>query len=298
MRRIIFIIFTFNLTIAFNINAQKCDELMVCGSSRLFIVKVQSLKDTIPNVIWEWNAHEAQDLPIAYRNNFFEKISECKSFNKGNDLLITASTGGVALIDRETNKVKFYAFIPNAHSAELLPDNRIVVAGSLNNKGNCLEVFDISQSENSLFRDSLYLGHGVIWDAARKTLYALGYDRINQYKLKNWDTRRPALKLFKRTMLPSFSGHELQRYQSEDILIISTAQHVWLFDKATSTFKPFRPLADRKDVKSTSYNDYLKLQSYTVAEHNWWTHRVYFLGTDRFLSFPGVNVYKAHWINK
>lgn len=297
MQKILAVVFVFNLLTGLKGNAQKRDELMVCGSSRLLIVKVQSLKDTIPEVIWEWDAHRAKDLPATYRDKFFEKIDECKAFNHGDELVITSSGGGIAVIDRATQKVKFYACIPNAHSAELLPGNRIVVAGSLHSQGNCLEVFDLGRSEKPLFRDTLYLGHGVLWDPSRQILYALGYDRINQYELKNWSTSQPVLKLLKTTMLPSLSGHELQRHQSEDSLIISTVGHVWLFDKASSTFNPFGPLADRKDVKSTSYNPYLKLQTFTVAEQSWWTHRVYFLGTGRFLSFPAINVYKAHWID-
>jgi hypothetical protein len=276
---------------------QQHTELMVCGSSKLLIVDVARSKDTIPEIIWQWDAHQAQDLPEAYRTKYFEKIDECKAFDHGNTLVITSSAGGIAVIGRKNKKVKFYANILNAHSAELLPGNRLAVAGSLSARGNCVEVFDISQPEKTLFRDTLYLGHGVLWEPQEQLLYALGDDRINKYKLVRWKTANPALKLISTVMLPVKGGHELQCYKHPDSLMVTTIEQVWLFDKRSGKFFAFKPMQGLKQIKSVSYNKTLHQFLYTQGEISWWSHRVHFLYNDRKLSFPDINVYKAHWVN-
>lgn len=80
----------------------------------------------------------------------------------------------------------FYARVPAAHSIELLPDNRVVVALSHNEEGDCIQLFDINHPNQVLFQDSLFWGHGVIWMENRQLLYALGFNELKAYSLKNW----------------------------------------------------------------------------------------------------------------
>ena len=63
-----------------------------------------------------------------------------------------------------------------SHSADMLPGNRIVVANSTNPRGNSIEIYDISRSNECIWRDSLYSGHGVVWSEKYQSLFALGYD--------------------------------------------------------------------------------------------------------------------------
>ncbi len=53
----------------------------------------------------------------------------------GNRILITASSDGVALVDRATGRTPFWGLCANAHSADLLPGERIAVACSVRADG-------------------------------------------------------------------------------------------------------------------------------------------------------------------
>lgn len=279
--------------------SQKKYELVVCGSSKVVIVNAKDLSDTIPKLIWSWDATKAADLPEAYRKTYFEKVDECKAFNRGKQILITSSSGGVALINRNDKKVLFYAFVPNAHSAEMLPDGYIAVAGSIRPGGNCVELYHKNKSEKPILRDSLYSGHGVIWDKKRKLLYALGFDVLRFYKFNARNTRnQPKLHLLKSVKLPADGGHDLQRVPGNKQLILTDPQDVWLYDIKENIFSRFDSLSSPvyKDIKSISFNSYSKELSFTKAQISWWSHRVFFLNSGKYLSFPNINVYKARWV--
>ncbi len=272
-------------------------EIMVCGDTQTLIVKQKSNNDTVPEIVWKWDALLAKDLPPAYAK-YFRNTDECKSVNNGKQLLLTSSGGGVALINRSDQKAMFYAYVPNAHSAEVLPKNRVIVAGSgsKNSKGNCIELFDMAVPEKSLFKDTLYQAHGVIWDETRQLLYALGFETINLYQLKDWNTDHPTLSKIESIKLPSTGGHELQRYLNNDQLLITNNSNVFVFEKDSKKFNVFIPLKNAKMVKSMSVHRKDKSVLYTIAEESWWTHRVYFLPSKNYISFPAIKVYKAHWI--
>src|SRR5690606_23662635 len=95
-------------------------------------------------------------------------------------MMVSSSSGAVAILDISTRKVLFSAEVPNAHSIEILPGNRLAAAASTHDRGNKLMIFDL-QTKNLLFEDSLYSGHGVVWDHQRDGLYALGYDVLRFY---------------------------------------------------------------------------------------------------------------------
>ena len=91
-------------------------------------------------------------------------IDECKVVNEGNDqLVLLASSGGSALIlSRKTKKCLFTAAdAPGAHSIELLPNNRVVVALSGDVGG--FQVYDRNASNKVIFKEDQKGGHGVIW---------------------------------------------------------------------------------------------------------------------------------------
>lgn len=89
---------------------------------------------------WRWTAAEAKDLPLAYRTKLLSHIDDCKPVDGGRAILVTASTGGVVLIERSTGKVTFRATAPMAHSADLLPGGLIAVALSIHKNGDRLEL--------------------------------------------------------------------------------------------------------------------------------------------------------------
>lgn len=271
--------------------------LMTCGDESVMIFDPENSKDTIPELIWEWNASTATDLPEAYRNQYFRTIDECKSVDGHTKILITSSSNGVAVIDRSSKKVLFRAVVGNAHSAEWLPADRIVVAGSTNKKGNRVALFDLNHSEKELFKDSLYSGHGVVWDAKKQLLYALGYQELRAYTLENWKSDHPKLRLKQTWKIPGKSGHDLAPYSKNDkFLIVTEHESTWLFNKNSGKFKPFKPLKDIHDIKSVTFHPTSNRLAYIKAETSWWSNRVYLADPLQWFSFPEVRLYKVRWL--
>ncbi|OYW11972.1 MAG: hypothetical protein B7X34_02375, partial [Acidobacteriia bacterium 12-62-4] len=173
-------------------NAQAA-ELLVCGWDEVMILDLAKDAEN-PPVVWRWSAAQAAELPDAYKTKF-RTTDDCKAV-AGNRILITASSDGVALVDRATKRTTFYGQCANAHSAELLPGERIAVACSVREKGgNRLAIFDAKTPEKELFSTELYSGHGVVWDEGRKTLWALSGKELRAYGLEQWESQTPTLRL-------------------------------------------------------------------------------------------------------
>ena len=277
--------------------AQSAEELIVCGDNRVIIFDLNKSQDTLPHITWQWNAASATTLPDKYRTEYFQSIDECKPVAKGSQLLITSSSGGVALIDRAHQKILFYAWVGNAHSAALLPNKRIAVMASTHDQGNRIVLFDIEKSNTAIFYDSIYSGHGVVWDDKRQILYALGYDELRTYYLVDWTKDSPALKMQASWKIPGISGHDLSTYPTDDNKLLLTEHgSVWVFDKATQGFAPFEPLMGQKDIKAVSHHPHSNRMAYIQAETSWWSHRVYLTDPDQWISFPGIKLYKVRWM--
>ena len=251
----------------------------------------------MPHISWTWHVEEAFDLPVEYRNTFFNHLDECKAVDQGRKFLLTSSAGGVALLEKASKQILFYAHVANAHSAELLPNDRIVIAASTHEQGNRLELYDLKQSEKPLFKDSLYSGHGVVWDGDKQLLYALGYDELRAYSLLDWNTDRPKIQRRKSWKIPGVSGHDLAPVPGDkNQLLLTEHESVWIFDKTTFDFTPFDPLADKKDVKALSLHPVSGRIAYIQADTSWWSEQVYLLDPQRRISFPGIRLYKVRWL--
>src|SRR4051812_34252971 len=92
-------------------------ELITCGREKVLILDLNA-RDAqgTPKVIWTWQAKGRTDLPAEY-HPFFRSTDECKPVDGGRRILITSSTGGVALVERATGAVVFHGRVANAHSA-------------------------------------------------------------------------------------------------------------------------------------------------------------------------------------
>lgn len=275
----------------------KKKEFLVCGDYQVLIVDYLSSKDSTPKIVWNWDAREATGLPEIYRKTYFKSVDDCKSVAAGKQVLISSSSGAVALVTRADKKVLFYAHVPNAHSIELLPGNRVVVAGSTAKGGNCVALYNIAESDRELFRDSLYSGHGVVWDAKRKKLYALGYEELRQYILQDWSGTSPKLALEKKWKIPGISGHDLQLAPGGDELYLTEHDNPWIFSLKTNEFTKLPALAGIANVKSFGKHAETGQLIYTVPEESWWTFHVKFLDPAMSFAFPGMHVYKARWVN-
>jgi hypothetical protein len=271
------------------------DGLVVCGMDEVFVVSLDTLVAGKIEKLWSWRAAERPELPkpIAKR---FGTTDECKPI-AGNRLLVTSSGGGCALIDRESGHASWFAIVPNAHSIELLPKDRVVVAGSTGAKGNCLVLFDLSRSETSLWDTELYSAHGVVWDDNQQQLWALGSKELRCYRLKDWETSSPSLELDGSYAIPDEGGHDLQPMPHSDELVLSTHEHVYLFDRITKRFRLHPILGKQQDVKCISINPIGGRVVWLQADQpNWWTDRIRLLDPDAEVQLTDEKLYKARWV--
>ena len=156
------------------------DRLYACGDDQ---VREYRIDGTRAVEVWRWTATEAQNLPVAYRTKLLSHIDDCKAVDGGRAILVTASTGGVVLIERATGKVTFRATAPMAHSADLLPGGQIAVALSIHKDGDRLTVYDRQRSEMPLLHSPLPSGHGAVWDDDRHRLFVLSHDLIQAFRI-------------------------------------------------------------------------------------------------------------------
>ena len=268
------------------------NHLAICGGKEVKIIDLSKSNGREINKVWSWNIEDGiEGLPAEY-SKYLMPLDECKFVDSNKKLLLTSSHSAVVLLDIKSRKCDFYARVPMAHSADLLPNNRIAVALSTNKAGNSLEIYDISQPEKVLWRDSLYSGHGAVWHAERESLYALGYDVLREYKLKDWNTDAPALELVASTPIPVKSGHDLVKVDEQRMLVSGHEGVMW-FDVESKEFSPFEPLKDTHNVKSVNYNHKLNRLIYTKGEVSWWTHNIYQKNPDKTITIDSMNVYKV-----
>ncbi|GJM27839.1 MAG: hypothetical protein DHS20C17_04740 [Cyclobacteriaceae bacterium] len=263
--------------------------LLVCGDSKVLLVDYEKSVGGNPEIIWTWDSRTAPDIPEQYRTKF-ATMDDCKSADKGRKIIVSASSGAVAILNSEDRSVLFYAMVPNAHSVALLPNNRLAAAASTNEAGNRIMLFDTNQPNKLLYQDSLYSAHGVVWDHNRKSLFALGYQELREYKMATSDS----LVLVRWWEIPGESGHDLQPALDENNLLITEHTGAWSFNIKREEFQKISGFPDDQNIKSLSQHpsgQYL----YTVPEESWWTYHVSFFQPDNKLAFPHLKVYKARW---
>ncbi len=264
--------------------------VLVCGDSKVYVVNPALSGDTLPEVIWSWDAHQAEDLPLSFRTKKFNSTDDCKAVNGGEWIMVSSSSGAVAVVTFKEKKVLFYTDVPNAHSVELLPGNKIVAAASVTGNGNKLMLFEMSTPPVILYEDSLYSAHGVVWDEKRESLFALGYDVLREYKLADGDS----LAMIKEYKIPGISGHDLQLSPEGDKLFVTEHLGAWEFNLLTRQFGKIEGFPDAENIKSINQNKAGRYV-YTVPEESWWTYHVSFFNPAGKLSFPQMHVYKARW---
>jgi hypothetical protein len=268
-------------------------ELIVCGWDEVFILDMNAQP---PAKVWSWKAAERPELPESVRGKF-GATDDCKPVDGGR-ILITASTDGVALVERASGKVLFYGTAGGAHSAEMLPNGRIAVAASdsKNEFSDSLVLFDSKKSGKPVFHTELRSGHGVVWDAGRQVLWALSGSHLRTYTLAKWDTEQPELVKTAEYALPGRGGHDLQPVPGTDLLSLTTLRQSWIFDRAKGAFSPHPQLADFVNVKSITIHPVTKQTVWTQADKGfWWTATLRFLNPDGTLELKGERLYKARW---
>lgn len=284
--------FIFAILLCAGCTSDKKDWLAVCGNGMVRIINMAESDSTDIKEVWRWDKDDPQvNLPKGY-DQLMRNVDECKFVDNNTKMLLTASGDGMMLIDIETKAILSYAHVPMAHSADLLPGNRIAVALSTHKKGNALEIYDIDTPEKVVFRDSLYSGHGVVWNEKRQRLYALGYKELREYELVNWDSDQPSLRQVKMWEIPMKSGHDLSPVDN-DRMLVSAHEGVMWFDINKEEFSPFEPLRDVENVKSVNYDPKTGKLIYTKGEIKWWTHHIYQENPNKVITMDSLKVYKV-----
>jgi hypothetical protein len=273
---------------------QPKQELIVCGWDEVFILDVS--RPGAPSKVWRWKAADRPEIPELLKTKF-RTVADCKPVS-GNRILLVASGDGVALVERATGKAVFWGACANAHSADLLPGDRIAVACSTRDVGgNRLAVFDARTPERELYSTELYSGHGALWDESRRRLWALGGRELRTYALTAWDTGTPSLRLDASYPLPSTGGHELVEAADSRQLAVTALRQAWFFDRDARTFSPHPELSERVGVKSISVHPTTKQVAYTQADApEWWTATIRFLHPEKTITLEGERIYKVRWV--
>jgi hypothetical protein len=268
------------------------DLIVACGWDEVFIADISR---DVPVKVWSWKGEDSDGMPSYMRNKFLT-TDECKPYNKGENILITSSGGGVAYVERENGNTLFYASVPNAHSAEILPGNYVATAASYSVEGNSLNIYKLDSSDAVITSDSLYGAHGLYWDDKDELLWALGSNELRSYSL-DLDNSVPYLKLEYSQVLPESGGHDLVESSGNKHLLLSTSKSVWVFDKVEKIFSKHGTIGDIQNVKSLSYSSLSKRLAYVKAtEDTWWAYYIRFAESDNVVYFPGEKIYKARWL--
>jgi hypothetical protein len=272
--------------------------LFACGGPQVLTLTVKLQGDTAEIVNrTDWEAGKSDGMPAAMVPKF-KTTDDCKPIDGGRSLLVTSSSDGVAIFERATGKTEFYATVPNAHSAEILPGGRVVAAASTRATGNRLIVFDRKTSDVELFTTPLVSAHGTHWVESERTLWALGLTELQAYELVDWDSAKPSLKLRESFKLPSRGGHDLSPVPGTSKFVVTTEHEVLHFDRKTGQFAPHPDLGSLVNIKSVTIHPTTGRTAFTMADPpNWWTFTVRFLGPAATLKFPANDrLYKVRWL--
>ena len=245
------------------------------------------------SILWKWNPEGDPNIP-ADRLKRFNHIDETKVVNGGKQILVTSSTGGMALVDVATKQSVFTGYPGGStHSADLLPDGTIITASST---GNFLMVFtrkDGEKTAHKTFKLTFADAHGVVWDKLLGLVWAVGKEAVICCRY-NFDVENPQLTIVESFPLKPnpYWGHDLILLEKEHKLLM-TGRNMLEFDTMTGQYKLF---LKRKSVKSISIHPETGEQLVQIPKENYWNDTVTLLNGDRKWTLPGnAKIYKARW---
>ena len=285
-------------------------ELVFCGDNMVYMIDAGLADETTYKdaVTWSWDATEAASV-LGLDKSRCNHLDDCKPVDNGKKLLCTSSYNWCVLLDIATKEVLFHTTAtPNAHSAELLPGNRIVVACSDGSGAgnNSVQLYDISQPNLILHQSTLGSAHGVVWNETTQRLYAIGDQSLQIYKLKDWETAAPSLELEKTVQTPQGGLHDMSYVNSNTLCI--GGRRAYLYDIGANQFTEMTLFAASTAIKSINYNDETGELWYTDSTNpegsqSWSTQTIRY-STDknastetRTIKVPDLDVYKVRVMN-
>lgn len=194
-------------------------------------------------IMWQW---KAGDYLTSTETAWFNTIDEAKAVYNKKYVLLTASSGGAALVRVADKKLMFYSNVKGSpHSAEVLPDGNIVIACSTTGTtdGDALKLYRVD-SANTLVtsetkRYNLTFGHNVVWDRNREVLWTTDDQNLYSYTYDYSNPEDPELiKNPEFYPLPDASPHDLFPVYGKDQLYLTTANGIYIFDIQSADFTP------------------------------------------------------------
>lgn len=228
-------------------------QVLVCGDNMIYLLDADlAVTSGYRNAImWEWNAKDWYQT-VGLAQNKMIRLDECKPVDDNRKILATSSRGYAVLIDMKSGDVLWYSNkSTQAHSCEMLPNNRIAIACS--GGGDCIQIFDAEKSNSVLFSTPLDSAHGVVWNPATERLYAVGGKTFNIYKLTDWDTSSPKLTLDKSITTTKVSSlHDLTLVDENTLLLAGNKAVLYNISKNTFTNIPI--FNSSRALKAVNYN--------------------------------------------
>ena len=273
------------------------DSLIICcGGEQVYILNLEDENPDIEHAVWKWSAKDSLRIPAEFHKSF-RSTDECKPLT--DSILITSSSGGVALIRRADKRCLFLAHAKNAHSACILPRNQIAVASSFG--GVELLLYEIPHADDKLKLSipvaSIPLpgAHGTVWDEKRNRLWALGNEKLCLVEIRTMEDKTK-LVIESEFVLPTRGGHDLSQMRDESKLFVTSNDHVYRFSKIDGSFKLDEEIGDQKRVKSATEHPVTgEIVYHMGTPEHWWSNSIRFPGKRSALRLPDQRLYKVRW---
>lgn len=287
-----------------NPDGTQATTLLVCGDTYVYAVQ----PDQIPNgehmnngIIWTFDARDVC-FQMGLMQSNMDHVDDCKPIDNNERILITSSAHWAMIVDYATKKLEFWTKkCTNAHSAEMLPGNKIVVACAEGT--DQLQLYDRTRNDELLHTVSLPAAHGCVWDDQRQRLYAIGKKKLGIYRLEGAETDTPQLVEEAAITTPKTGTHDLTRVDDHTLCV--SGRNSYFFDLDTHTFTELTQFNGRTAIKSVNYNIKTNEAWYTDASndeediYSWATQVVRHtsdpMGTtdDYTFTAPYYNLYKV-----
>ncbi|GAA2772565.1 DUF6528 family protein [Saccharopolyspora taberi] len=275
------------------------------ASDRIVVLEADPADWAEQKFAWSW-----KPLPRNGMGEFtgnWGNPDEAKLAERGGKrfLLTTDSKGLAAVIPFPQGNGSYWAADVDArnnpHSIELLPDGNVAVAAST---GGWIRVYTASQGPRSTKYAEYPMpgGHGVVWDAQRGVLWAIGDDHLVALKIGGTPAD-PVITEAHEVALPTPHGHDLTPVVGDpDRLWLSTGTQVYQYSKSRDEFISDFPGAERisrEGVKTvgTAPATGRVLTTSPQAGHpcTWCTDTVQLDQPEGALTLEGAAIYKARW---
>jgi hypothetical protein len=271
-------------------------HVLVCGSAQVLEGVIEGgPKEKSLRTVWRWRPEESRGLPLILMSRF-AGTDECKPVSGGQELLITSSGGALALVDHKTGDTLFYAVVPNAHSAALLPDGFVVAASSFaSGEGNRFLLYHRSRSDQPIVSLIAHGAHGVEWDDQRNVLWALADSELLRIHVIRSMQSSAKMTIERSYPLPGRGGHDLLMDHHANVLYVTTADGVFVFNPQQQQFSSPPLFRGVRDVKSISIDPVSGQIAYTTSAWGvWWTYQLFFKKPDAVVTLS-EHAYKVRW---